>query len=152
MSKYGCPLCPVLQWGEVSDGREVGSADADCTLEEDFQVHVKPNLAEELPEHSDVAVVTSSAGKNGMWKAMDLSDKVQLILKFGCRFIKFKVAEIEPPPKRSRLTGPSAFDVLLGAAAPKDRLPEKRRGTAKDELYNDVVDHLEVQLICFSSF
>ena len=38
----------------------------------------------------------------------------------------------------------SAFDIMLGAAAVKDRLPQERSGNSKDRLYNDVLKHLKV--------
>lgn len=60
------------------------SADPDYTLKDVFLAQVKPRLAEDLPDHSDVAVVTSSAGKNGTYvEGWGPSEKVHLILEFG---------------------------------------------------------------------
>ena len=117
-------------------------AGLNSTLTEVFATHVKPRLSEDAERQ--VTAMASPTGKEGTWKEVDMDEKVQLVADFGCRFLKFTLAvDVEPPAKR-RCPEKSAFDIMLGAAAVKDRLPQERSGNSKDRLYNDVLKHLKV--------
>ena len=118
------------------------SADLNSTLTEVFATHVKPRLSEDAERQ--VTAMASPTGKEGTWKEVDMDEKVQLVADFGCRFLKFTLAvDVEPPAKR-RCPEKSAFDIMFGAAAVKDRLPQERSGNSKDRLHNDVLKHLKV--------
>ena len=118
------------------------SADLNSTLTEVLATHVKPRLSEDAERQ--VTAIASPTGKEGTCKEVDMDEKVQLVADFGCRFLKFTLAVDAEPPAKRRCTEKSAFDIMLGAAAVKDRLPQERSGNSKDRLYNDVLKHLKV--------
>ena len=97
-------------------------------------------------------MLVSHSGK-GDWKIVRADDDVALSVQFGCRYVRFHLQvedDIEPVAKRKRsdVDAPltSAFDVLLARASRRDHLPGKLVPcNCKDELFNDVLNHIKVR-------
>ena len=105
----------------------------DATLEDVFDSHVKPRLADHgssLPVHMNAKSTASE--KTEAWKDVEMTENVSLLIDFGCRFVKFSlqdaVDEEVSIAKRPCPDGASAFKVLMTSATARDRLPEEENG------------------------
>ena len=144
MSAY-CTLCVQCWKGSkcVLEERLVRVTD-EMTLLDVFSVEVQPRLSIAVIAAAwTVAASASTNGGTGTWKEVDVAETVQLVREFGCRFVRFRLTD-DVPAKRACVESRSAFEVLLGAAAKWDKLPEAKGKTAKDTLFTDIVDHLKV--------
>lgn len=137
--------------------------DLNCLVRQ-FLTHVSDvNTFEELFQHSvfkrfkdpaegacsflvKTTCHVSPTGKSE-WKAVQLSDNVALAVAFGCKFVKFDVgcpADIEPAAKQLCV---NAIYILLSAVKDTDALLDLREmKQSKDELFNDILQHLKVNI------
>ena len=121
----------------------------DATFRKLFESSVLPKLSSKNKEGCSTSLdVSVSASGQGMWKKVSIDDDIGLSLSFGCRYVRFKIAdEGEPPAKRAAPERPSAFQELMASAAKRDCLPAPRQAvTRKDDLFNDVLGHFQVCL------
>ena len=98
----------------------------DTTFQKLFESSLLPKLSSKNKEGcSTLLDVSVSALGQGMWKKVSIDDDIGLSLFFGCRYVRFKIAndEGEPPAKRAAPERPSAFQELMASAAKRDCLP-----------------------------
>lgn len=140
------PLCVQCWRGPkcVLEQRLVRVADG-MTLLEVFSAEVQPRLSADVTSVAWTVVASASSnGGSGTWKEVEVTENVQLVLDFGCRFVLFRLDGVAPAAKRPCVENQSAFDVLLKGAAKQDKLPAAKGKTTKDTLFTDIVDHLKV--------
>ena len=118
MAAQSSPLC-VQCWrgAKCLLQQRIVRVSHETTLKELFCEEVQPRL----PLEWIVAATASSNGGAGTWKDVEVTETVGLVDEFGCRFLDFRLVDVAPAVKRPCPDRPSAFDVLLGAAATASR-------------------------------
>lgn len=113
------------------------------TIQEAFAEHIQPNIVTKvlqriprsLPKmhtESEVSCSSSMSRKSG-GKEVSIAENITLVIDFGCWYLWFTVqATIDKPHSKKVCMDHSAFDILMSSAA---------CGNAKEEVFNDVLDH-----------